>query len=126
MLHPKRENNKMPDPNLIKFIKQARKQGFSDDEIISPLLKQGWPEEEVQKAILSLKLKSEKKVPITINLQESVLAIVQKRAKKNLLSTEEQIQDIVRRSAVTGKFKSNYSENIDDLLVSIFSRKPRK
>ena len=110
---------------IIKFIKEARKRGFSDSEIKTPLLKEGWPEEEVDKAFFSLKLKSEKKIPITIALPESVLARIQKRAKKNLLSTEGQIEDIIRRSAVTGKLSYKPAENIDDLLVSIFSRKRR-
>ncbi len=116
----------MQDQDLIKFIKEAKKRKFSDSEIKSPLLKQGWPQEEIEKAFLSLRQKSEKKISVTISVQESVLKIISTRAKKNLLSTEEQIEDIIRRSAINGKAKSIYSENIDDLLVSSFSRKSKK
>lgn len=116
----------MPDQDLLKFIREARKRSFSLEEIRAPLLKQGWPIEEIEKAFLTLKLKSEKKISITISLPQSVINIIEKRSKKNLLSIEEQIEDIVRRSAVTGKARTTHSDNIDDLLVSIFSRKMRK
>jgi len=60
---------------------------------------------------------------LTIDIPEDVLAVLKKRADKNLLSTKEQVEDIVRRSAVSYKSNSSISEvNPDDRLVSIFSR----
>ena len=32
---------------LLKFIKQARERGFDDYQIKEPLLKRGWPADEV-------------------------------------------------------------------------------
>jgi len=114
------------DKDLLRFVKEAKKRGFSDEEIKNPLLKQGWALEEVEKAFIELKIKSEARISIPISLPQSVLRIIEKRAKKNLLSTEEQIEDIIRRSAVTGKLKTQNYDNIDDLLVSIFSRRQKK
>ena len=114
------------DKKLIKFIVEARKRGFSDREIKTPLVEKGWLERDIDKAFESLN-KIERKIRIEISLQESVLKIIEKRAKKNLLSFEEQIEDIIRRSAVNVKFKKFPGpEKIDDLLVSIFSRRRRR
>jgi len=113
----------MINPGLVKFIKEARRRGFSDPEIRAPLEKQGWADDEIDKAFLSVKSKG--KIPIHISIDENVYKLIEKRAKRNLLSLEEQIQDIIRRSAVTGKGKLANPEKIDDLLVSIFSRKRR-
>ena len=60
---------------------------------------------------------------LTIDIPEKVLSVIKKRADKNLLSTKEQVEDIVRRSAVSYKSNSSLSQvNPDDRLVSIFSR----
>ena len=109
--------------DLIKFVKEARIRGFSDSEIKDPLLKQGWPEEEIEKALSAVKKRG--KVTITINIDEEVLKVISKRAKRNLLSTEEQVEDIIRRSAVTARGKILAPEKIDDLLVSVFSRRKK-
>ena len=58
---------------------------------------------------------------ITISLEEGEAKILEKRAKKNFLTVKEQIEDIIRRSAI------NYSKGIkpikvDDRLVAVFSR----
>jgi len=60
---------------------------------------------------------------ITINLDDEEKSILEKRAKKNLMTLQEQIEDIIRRSAV------NYKQGIKgaevdpgDRLVGIFSR----
>ena len=115
------------DPRLLKFIIEARKEGFSDSEIKTPLLEKGWQEDIIDKAFSHIIEKTEKRKTLTINLPISVINIVEKRANKNILSLEEQIEDIVRRSAVNAKNKKFPSpEKIDDLLVSIFSRRKRK
>lgn len=60
---------------------------------------------------------------ITISLDEDIKKVLEKRAKKNMLSLSEQIEDILRRSAVSSeKVKSPYEPKIDDKLVSLFSR----
>ncbi len=113
------------DPDLIKYIVEARKRGFSNPEIKAPLFEKGWLEKDVDKAFNSLK--EENKINVEIALPESIVKIVEKRAKKNMLSLKEQIEDIVRRSAVNAKLKKVIGpEKIDDLLVSIFSRRKRK
>jgi hypothetical protein len=63
---------------------------------------------------------------ITISLDDDELKILKKRAKKNLLSLKEQIEDIVRRSCIRSKQSKGYkSIKIDDKLVGIFSRDRR-
>ena len=64
------------------------------------------------------------KKSVTIELDERVIAGLQKRAKRSMLSLRELIEDIVRRSAVSSKGNS-ISGSSDDALVSIFSRKKR-
>src|SRR3989344_6739191 len=110
------------NPELIKFIVEAKRRGFSSNEIVQPLLKRGWPEKQVNEAFKEA-VKSFSKEKISIYLDSEVLKIIKKRAKKNLLSVEEQIEDIVRRSCVNARKKKQTSENIDDLLLSIFSRR---
>ena len=119
----------MPNKNLLKFIKEARARGFEDYQIREPLIKKGWPEQEVNSAFLLIhqnKLEKNKpKIPISIFLDQEILKIIEKRAKKNLLNNGEQIQDIIRRSCVNQKNKKPSEEKLDDLLVSLFSRKRR-
>ncbi len=63
---------------------------------------------------------------ITISIDEDVKKIISKRAKKNLLTLREQIEDILRKSAVRTKTSSNYKTiKVDDKLVSAFSREKR-
>ena len=58
---------------------------------------------------------------VTIELDEKVIARLQKRAKRNMLSLREMIEDIVRRSAASKT--ATISGDADDSLVNIFSRK---
>ena len=63
---------------------------------------------------------------ITISLDEDVKKIISKRAKKNLLTLREQIEDILRKSAVRTKQGSSYQRiKVDDRLVAVFSREKR-
>ena len=62
---------------------------------------------------------------ITINISDSVLRKLKTRAKRNLLSIREQIENIVRRSMVNYK-KGRTPFKIDDKLVGIFSREKRE
>ena len=62
---------------------------------------------------------------VTIEIDDKIIAKLQKRARRNMLSLRELIQDIVRRSAISGKTFS-LSGEADDKLVDIFSRKTKK
>jgi len=60
---------------------------------------------------------------ITIDIDDEVHKIISKRAKKNLMTLREQVEDILRKSAVSTKNKSGFvTDKIDDTLVSVFSR----
>lgn len=63
---------------------------------------------------------------ITIDIDEDVKKIISKRADKNLLTLREQIEDILRKSAVRTK-NTTASRDIktDDKLVAIFSKSRR-
>ena len=68
---------------------------------------------------------------LTICLDEDEVRILKKRAKKNLFSLREQVEDIVRRSCVSYSGKRGYKGvKVDDRLVEAFSRdrrgRPRK
>ena len=120
----------IPNKDLIKFIKEARKRGFDDYQIREPLLKQGWPLDEVEAAFFSIRPKKpirfKFKNKIVIYLDNDLLSLIGKRAKKNRLTLPEQIEDILRRSSLSIKNKiSTPSGKIDDLLVGIFSRQKR-
>jgi hypothetical protein len=118
-----------PNPNLVKFIKEARRRGFDDYSIRTPLLKQGWAESEVECAFESLKRKAREHISfknkVVIYLDNDLLKMIEKRAKKNMLTLPEQIEDTLRRSCISLKKKPLISGKIDDLLVSIFSRQRR-
>jgi hypothetical protein len=63
---------------------------------------------------------------LTINISEEIKSILSKRADKNLISLKEQIEEILRKSAVRTKTTSSTTQsNIDDKLVAIFSRDSR-
>ena len=94
----------MPDQKLIEFIIEARKRGFEDWQIRQPLIKKGWPKKEIEEAFDSLRCKNYKKVniknAITIYLDDDLTKIIEKRAKKNMFTISEQIDDILRTSAL--------------------------
>ena len=61
---------------------------------------------------------------ITIDISEDVKKVISKRAKKNMLTLRDQIEDILRKSAVrTGSGTTSFK--VDDRLVGIFSRQKR-
>ncbi len=63
---------------------------------------------------------------ITIQIDEDVKKIISSRAKKNMFSLKEQIEDILRKSAVRTKKSSQYKQiKVDDKLVAVFSRERR-
>ena len=62
---------------------------------------------------------------ITISVDEKVKKILSRRADKNLLTLREQIEDILRKSAVRTKSGAVSQPKPDDNLVGIFSRQKR-
>ena len=69
---------------------------------------------------------------ICINLDEKEIKLLEKRGKENLLTLNEMVENIVRRSCVSySKRKKTISFKCDDRLVGAFSRhksgrKPKK
>jgi len=64
------------------------------------------------------------KIQISLDAEEK--SILEKRAKKNLMTLQEQVEDIVRRSCVNYKKGATSSKiDADDRLVHIFSREAR-
>lgn len=59
---------------------------------------------------------------ITIQLDEKEIKLLNRRAKKNLLTLREQIEDILRRSCVNSAKGGYRGIKCDDKLVGIFSR----
>lgn len=63
---------------------------------------------------------------ISVSLDEKIKKIIEKRAKKNLLSLREQAEEILRQSAVRTKSGDSISKvKVDDRLVEVFSRDKR-
>ncbi len=61
---------------------------------------------------------------LTIFLDDELKSALEKRAKKNLFTLPEQIEDILRRSTLNLKNKKGVpSEKLDDNLVGLFSRR---
>ncbi len=114
---------------LIEFIIEARRRGFSDVQIKEALLDKGWQIEKIDKAFDSLVPKFKSKNQVCIFLSDDLLKLIDKRAKKNMQTISEQIEEILRKSCVSFKGGTSKPEKLDDTLVGIFSRKntgPRK
>jgi hypothetical protein len=112
-----------PNSKLIKFIKEARKRGFDDFQIRDPLIKQGWPLDELELAFASLKPKYQHKNRVILYLDSEILKRIEKRADKNMFTITEQIDDILRRSTLNMRKKTPSEEKLDDKFISYFSRK---
>ncbi|MEK6840817.1 MAG: hypothetical protein AABX79_02595 [Nanoarchaeota archaeon] len=60
---------------------------------------------------------------ITISIDEEIRKVIGKRAKKNMLTIKEQIEEIIRQSAIRTKSgQAILGTKADDNLVEIFSR----
>lgn len=112
------------DNIITNFIIEARQRGFSDMQIRRALEEKNYPENLVEKSFESLRPKFKIKNQVCIFLSNEVLVELNKRAKKNMLTLPEQIEDILRRSC-TRKKASNQQDKIDDLLLTCFSRANR-
>jgi hypothetical protein len=62
---------------------------------------------------------------LTISIDEEIKKVIEKRAKKNLMTLREQVEDIIRRSAVNYKAGTKTTTKVDDRLVEVFSREMR-
>ena len=137
--------------DLIDFIKEARSRGYTDEEIKDLLIEKKWPEEETALAFTQASIQTEYKNPsiqpiqpnnkvnnqniikpittankttLTITLDEPIMKALIKRSKKNILSVQAQVEDIVRRSCVNSRSSSSsLPEKLDDIFIGIFSRK---
>jgi hypothetical protein len=108
---------------LLSFVKEARRRGFSDLQIRSAMEDKNWPSEEIGKVFDYLNPKFKLKNQICIFLSSELIRKIEKRAKENMFTTSEQIEDILRRSCLTKK--TIKEEKLDDTLVALFSRKKR-
>lgn len=63
---------------------------------------------------------------ISVNVDSELYALLEKRAKKELLDLDDLISDILRRSMLSYKKSSSVEDKTDDSLVRLFSRKQRK
>ncbi len=108
---------------LIDFITEARKRGFSDNRIKEALLDKGWPITKIDSAFDSLNPKFKSKNQVCVFLSDDLLHTLERRAKKNMQTISEQIEDIIRKSCVSFKGGKQPPEKLDDNLVGIFSRK---
>ena len=113
------------DKQLLRFIKQARERGFDDYQIREPLLSRGWPIDEVEKAFFHLKPRYKFKNKINIFVDSDVLKIIEKRAKRNMFTLPEQIEDILRRSCIRARGIAGEKEKLDDMFIALFSRRQR-
>jgi len=60
---------------------------------------------------------------LTIYLDNDEQKILEKRAKRNLMTLKEQVEDIIRRSCVSSKNRTTKRPlKADDRLIEIFSR----
>jgi hypothetical protein len=110
---------------LVNFIKESKARGFEDFQIREPLLAHGWLAQDIEKAFSYLRPKTQSKNRIQIHLNDAVLKKLEKRAEKNMLNLNEQIEDILRRSVINLKKATPIEEKVDDKLITFFSRKKR-
>lgn len=108
---------------LVSFIRKAKGRGYSNSEIRNALINYGWKREDIEKAFAYLTPKQDIKNQICLFLSDDILNVLNKRAKKNMFTLSEQIEDILRRSCIVKR--SSSQEKLDDFLISCFSRKRR-
>ena len=120
---------------LVHYILKARRVGYSDSKIKGLLINHGWPSNLVQEGFLDIERQGKKiktrqiikgKVKTFVYLDRSVIKSLESRAKKNLFTLNEQIEDILRRSVVGQRRGTSNYDKVDDKLIGIFSRKRTK
>ena len=128
-------------PELLEYIRACREKGFEDYAIRIPLLENGWQLDEIQRAFYQIKEEENRKLKkkevtkdkkivyvykntMTVHLDSDVMKIISRRAKKNMLTPQEQVEDIIRRSCVNTKKSGGVAaDNVDDVFLKLFSRK---
>ncbi len=111
---------------LFDFIVEARRRGFNDRQIKKLLIQYKWPKKVVDDAFIKLHPRFKFKNQVCIFLSNDILLLLEKRAKKNMMTLSELIEDILRKSTIRTKTgTSSISSKVDDTLVSIFSREKR-
>ena len=115
----------MANPDLVRFILEAQKRGFNNEKIKEALLSNKWPVDKINSAFQAIRKPHHFKESLTIWLDSEVIKLLEKRAKKNMLTIPEQVEDIIRRSVINIK-QSQTKEKLDDMLVGLFSRKSRR
>lgn len=116
----------MANKDLVKFIKECRKRGFEDYQAREHMLAKGWPSDEIELAFECLKSKSGHKKQVIVYLEPRVLHKIGLRAKRNMFSVPEQIEDILRRSILSLGKRTAKEEKVDDKFITFFSRKAKK
>ena len=89
------------------------------------MLRNDWLIEEIENAFSYLKPKKQSKNRIQINLDDKLLKKLEKRAEKNMLNLNEQIEEILRRSTLNLQKRTPAEEKVDDKFITFFSRKKR-
>lgn len=120
----------MVSKSLIDFIVEAQYRGFNEYQITAPLIREGWSLNDIEKAFEHVRRskqgqKIKTKMDVFLELDSDVVEILDRRAKRNKMTLKEQMQDILRRSAINNT-ASTEPEKLDDSLVGIFSRKNPK
>lgn len=67
----------------------------------------------------------ERKVTLTIQLEEGAIKELEKRAKKKYLTVRELATDIIRRSILSYKYRNSRGkkDNVNDKFLAYFSRR---
>ena len=60
---------------------------------------------------------------VTIYLTDEILQGLEKRAKKEMLSVQDLIEEILRRSVLSYKGNTSNTDKVDDKFLTYFSRK---
>jgi len=62
---------------------------------------------------------------LTIEIDNEILKLLERRAKRNMMSVSELISDIIRRSTVFYRRMPRGTPKLEDKLIGIFSRERR-
>ncbi len=114
----------MMNKELIQFIREARRRGYDDYQIREPLIKKGWTSDDIEKAFATLQPKYKHKNRVVLYLDSRLLRKLELRAKRNMFTLSEQIEDILRRSALNLR-RGFGREKLEDAFIRFFSRKRR-
>ena len=110
---------------LVSFIKEARKRGFDDFQIREPLLKKGWPSEEIEKAFKEWKAGREDKlrkmlIPAEIIKQIITSVQVKEEAVKELLNGKPLMKKEIASSEPSGSENSKLAVFNKERFIGIY------